>query len=150
AALHYDAACTYALAAEALGSSNAAKGEALKDRAIGLLQAAIANGYSDYSRMQEDADLDSIRGLPAFREIMKPGRLERAYTAVWSGDARFEAISVIGLDPAAQLEHCRELESRGCRIVSLSVARIAPGEPPVTASVWQRPAISEQARDQLA
>ena len=57
-----------------------------------LLQAAIRNGYSDYNHMQEDADLDPIRDLPAFAEIMKAGHLDRPYAAVWTGDVRFEAV----------------------------------------------------------
>ena len=35
-------------------------------------------------------------------------------------------------------------------MVSLSVARTSPDGPPVTASVWHRPVITEEAKDQLA
>jgi formylglycine-generating enzyme required for sulfatase activity len=122
----------------------------LADRAIALLEAAIANGYSDYSHMQEDADLDPIRELPAFAALMKAGHIERSYSAVRSGDVRVEAISVVGLDLAAHLERCRNLAAQGFRMVSLSAARVLPGETPVTASVWHRPVISEQAKDNLA
>jgi len=76
--------------------------------------------------------------------------MDRSYAAVWSGEAGFGANSIFGLDPAAHLQRCRELESQGYRMISLSVARISPGGPPVTASVWHRPVISEQARDRLA
>ena len=63
--------------------------------------------------MQEDADLDPIRGLREFGEIMKAGHLDRAYAAVWTGDVGFEANPVFGLDPGDHLQRCRELESTG-------------------------------------
>jgi len=148
--LAYNAACAYALASQALGRKDQPRGQALADRAIVVLRTAIENGYSDYKHMQEDADLDPIRGLPEFGEIMKAGHLDRSYAAVWSGEAGFEAIPILGLDPAAHLKRCRELESQGYRMVGLSAARIAPGAPPLTASVWHRPVISEQAKDRLA
>ena len=81
--LAYNAACAYSLASQALGRKDPAKRRVLADRAIGVLKTAIENGYSDYSHMQEDADLDPIRGLPAFGEIMKAGHLDRSYAAVW-------------------------------------------------------------------
>ena len=76
--------------------------------------------------------------------------IDRSYSAVWTGDAGFEATAVVGLDPAAQFKRCRELAAQGYRMASISAAKISPGEPPVTASVWHRPAISEQTKDQVA
>ena len=35
-------------------------------------------------------------------------------------------------------------------MVSLSVARTSPEGPPITASVWHRPVITEETKDQLA
>jgi formylglycine-generating enzyme required for sulfatase activity len=146
----YNAACAYALASQAIGRNDAAKGRALAVRATSVLKGAVESGYSNYSRMQEDVDLDPIRGRPEFGEIMKAGHVERAYAAIWSGDTRFEAIPVYGLDPAAQLKRCRDLAEQGYRMVSLSVGRTSPEGPVVTASVWHRPVITEQAKDQLA
>ena len=70
---------------------------------------AIEKGYADYKHMQEDADLDPLRELPAFAVIMKAGHLDRSYAAVWAGDFRFEASPLFGVDTAAQLQQCREL-----------------------------------------
>jgi len=148
--LAYNAACAYSLAAQALGRKDHARRQALSERAISVLKTAIENGHSDYTQMQEDADLDPIRDLPELRELMKPGHLDRSYAAVWRGEAGFEANAIFGLDPAAQLQRCRDLESQGYRMVSASVAQISPGGPPLTASVWHRPVISEQAKDKLA
>ena len=100
--------------------------------------------------MQEAVDLDPCRDLPEFAEIMKAGHLDRSYAAVWAGDFRFEASPLFGLDTAAQLQQCRELVAQGYRMVALSVARTSPEGPPITASVWHRPVITEETRDQLA
>ena len=150
AGLYYDAACAYALASQPLAKKDPAKGRDRAERAIRLLRTAIQNGYSDYNHMQEDSDLDPLRELPAFAVIMKAGHLDRFYAAVWAGDFRFEASPLFGLDTAAQLQQCRELVAQGYRMVALSVARTSPGGPPITASVWHRPVITEETKDQLA
>jgi serine/threonine protein kinase/formylglycine-generating enzyme required for sulfatase activity len=148
--LHYDAACAFALASRAVKAANPPKSQQQAARAIALLQKAIGIGYSDYAHIQENADLDPIRGLPAFAEIMNAGRTDRSYAVVWKPDARFEAMPIFGLDPAAQEAQGRKLIALGYRPVSVSVARTIPDGPLVTASVWHRPVVSEDARDRLA
>jgi len=148
--LHYEAACAYALASQPLAKKDPAKGRDRAERAIHLLQTAIQNGYSEYNHMQEDADLDPLRQLPAFADIIKAGHLDRSYAAVWAGDFRFEASPLFGLDPTTHLHRCRELVSQGYRMVALSVARPSPEGPPITTSVWHRPVITEETREQLA
>ena len=148
--LHWNAACAYALASQAVARKDQARSRSLSERALSLLRRAIENGYTDYSHLQEDADLDPIRDLPAFADIMKAGHLDRSYAAVWAGDFRFEASPLFGLDTAAQLQQCRELVAQGYRMVALSVAWTSPGGLPITASVWHRPVITEETRDRLA
>ena len=148
--LHYDAACAYALASRAVARKELARSRSLSERALSLLRKAIENGYDEYKHMQEDADLDPLRGLPAFADIMKAGHLKRSYTAVWTGEFQFSASPIFGLDPAAHLKRCRELVGHGYRMVALSVARTSPDGPLVTASVWHVPVITEETRDQLA
>ena len=150
AVLHYNAACVYALVSQALAGKDQARSQSLSERAFSLLRKAIQNGYADYRHMQQDADLDQLREIPAFAEIMKVGHLNRSCAAVWTGDDRFEASPLFGLDPTAQLQRCRELVAQGYRMVALSVARTSPEGPPITASVWHRPVITEETRDQLA
>jgi serine/threonine protein kinase/tetratricopeptide (TPR) repeat protein len=150
AGLHYDAACAYALASRARAQEAEAQRRALADRAIALLRKAVENGYSDYANMQEDPDLDPIRDRPEVGEILKAGRLDRTYSAVWDGALRFEAIVLYGLDPAAHVARCRELAAQGYRMVSVSAALTSPDGLPATASVWHRPVISELAKDKLA
>ena len=148
--LAYNAACAFALASQALGDKDQAKRQPLAEKAIGLLKAAIANGYSDFKHMQEDADLDPIRGVPEFGEIMKGGHLDRTYAAVWTGDVGFEAVSRLRSRSGRSSRCCRELELEGYRMVSLSVVRTSPEKRPVAASVWHRPVESEEAKDRLA
>src|SRR5208337_1770883 len=137
-------------ASQAFAGKDQARSKALSERAFSLLRKAIQNGYAGYKHMQEDADLDPLRQLPAFADVMKAGHLDRSYAAVWAGDFRFEASPLIGLDTAAHLQRCRELVAQGYRMVALSVRRTSPEAPPITASVWHRPVITEETRDRLA
>jgi len=146
----YNAACAYAVASRATARQDQARSKSLSERALGMLRKAIENGYADYKHMLEDADLDPIRDLPAFAGIMKPGHLDRTYTAVWAGDFQFEAIPILGLDSTAHLLRCRELASQGYRMVAVSAARTYAQGSPISASVWHRPVITEDTRDRLA
>jgi formylglycine-generating enzyme required for sulfatase activity len=148
--LRYDAARAFSLASKPITRSGQEKSRKWADRALGLLQEAVKNGEADFGRIDDDPAFDPIRDSPGFVEVLKAGHPERRYAAVWSRDARFKAVPNYGLDPAAQLQRCRELASQGYRIVSLSVARTSTEGPPVTASIWHRPVITEQAKDQLA
>jgi hypothetical protein len=100
--------------------------------------------------MDEDADLDPIRDEPAYGQIMKAGHPDRRYANVWETDANFEAIAIYGLDPAAHLRKCREIDAQDYRPVSWTATRTSPEGPLVTASVWHRPTVQEDARDRFA
>jgi serine/threonine protein kinase/formylglycine-generating enzyme required for sulfatase activity len=143
--LAYNAACAYALARPVR-----AGGRSQAERAIQLLGAAIDNGYINYDHMHEDFALDPIRGLPAFGELMKGGYPEGRHAAGWISDRRFEKAACYGLNPEAHLQRCRELAACGYRPVSLSRSWTTPDGPPVMASVWRRPVVSEPAREELA
>ena len=148
--LAYDAACAYAVASRALDRPGRPGGRSQAERAIQLLRAAIDNGYWDYDHMQEDSDLDPIRGLPAFGELMKAGDPDRLHAAVWVRDRRFDGAASYGLDPEAHLERCRMLAAQGYRPVWMSASRTTPDGALVADSVWQRPILSEPAKDELA
>jgi formylglycine-generating enzyme required for sulfatase activity len=149
-ALAYDAARAYALASRALARPGRAGGRSQAERAIALLRAAITNGYSDFDHIQEDADLDPIRSLPAFGELMAAGQPDRRHGAAWTHDARFERAACYGLDPEAHFRRCRELAAQGYRPVSLSTMRTTPNGSVVMTSVWHRPLVGEPAKDELA
>ncbi len=148
--LRYDSACAFSLASRATSRSDKAKGRQLAERCLQLLKEAVKDGDADFGRMAEDADLDAVRGDPAFAEIMKVGHPDRRYAAVWNSDRRFEANPIYALEPAAQATKCQELIAQGYRPVSWSVVRSAPETPLVTASVWHRPVVQEDTKDRLA
>ncbi len=151
AELRYDAARAYSLASRAISRTDKSKGRQRAERSLQLLKEAVKNDDADFGKMDEEGDLDPIRDDPAFAEIMKAGHPERRYAAVWSSDAAdFEAIPLYGLDPVTHLQKCRELIAQGYRPASISVAGTTPGESLVTASVWHRPTVREEVKDQLA
>jgi tetratricopeptide (TPR) repeat protein len=55
---HYNLACSFALLKRT-------------DAAVKSLRQAIELGYRDFRYMREDHDLDSIRGDPRFRQLMR-------------------------------------------------------------------------------
>ncbi len=148
--LRFDAARAYSLASRAISRSDKAMGRQLAERGLQLLKETVKNEDADFGKMDEDADLDPIRDDPAFADIMKAGHPDRRYAAVWSSDASFEATSIHGLDAAVHLQKCRDLIAQGYRPVSWSVSQTATEGPLVTASVWHRPAITEDVKDRLA
>jgi serine/threonine protein kinase/formylglycine-generating enzyme required for sulfatase activity len=148
--LHYNAARAYALASKPLARKDPVKSNAFSERAIVLLRKAIETGYSDYQHLQEDSDLDPIRELLAFQEILHS---DRSYTAIWARGDVFQTVPTLplmGLDPTTHLLLCRDLSSRGYRMVSISIAQTSLKESLTAASVWQSPAVSEDAKDNLA
>ena len=148
--LLYDASCAYSLASVPVSARDKSRGRGYADKAVAFLAQAIRQGYSDFAHILEDIDLDPIRDHPGYAEAVKPGHLDRRYTAVWSSVLGREAVSVFGLDPSAQRERCLELEAKGYRPVSISAARTTPEGSLVTVSVWHRPVISEETKDRLA
>jgi len=148
--LRYDGARAFALGCKAVGKKDEDKGRGLASRALGLLKDLVKSRDADFGKMDEDAGLDPIRDDPAFAEVMTAGYPDRRYAAIWTTEPTIEAVAVTDLDPAAQERRARELAAEGYRPTSLSVCRTRPEGPPVTASVWHRPAISEPAKDELA
>ncbi len=116
--LRYDAARAFALASQAVAKQNQARGRQLAERSLLLLQEALKDGGADFGKMDVDPALDPVRDDPAFAEVMKAGHPDRRYSAVWSGDARFDSTQSHGLDPAAHLRRCHELIAQGYRPVS--------------------------------
>ncbi len=151
AELRYDAARAFSLASESISRSDKAKGRQLAERCLQLLKETVKNDDADFGKMDEDADLDTIRGDPAFADIMKAGHPERRYAAAWSSDATgFESTSIYGLEPHAHLRKCRDLIAQGYRPVSWSTSQTTTEGPLVTASVWHRPTVHEEIKDRVA
>ena len=87
---------------------------------------------ADLQSKGNDAGPGQIRDDPAFAEIAKAAHADRRYAAVWSRDASFEAISIYGVDPVAQVSRSRELIALGYRPVSWSVTRTTPEGTPAS------------------
>jgi formylglycine-generating enzyme required for sulfatase activity/tetratricopeptide (TPR) repeat protein len=146
----YNAACTYSVASSIVEVKDAARAKGFVDRAVALLKEAVAHGYSDYSHMQSDADLDPLRQDSGFVALMQAEKLERRYTAVWHPSKTLTSVEVHGLDPGKHLARCRELMVQGYRPAALSVDDVGAEQALVTASVWQRPLVPEETKEGLA
>jgi formylglycine-generating enzyme required for sulfatase activity len=75
---------------------------------------------------------------------------EREYSGVWHNAVNRESVELHGLRCAEHLARWRLLADQDYRPAALGVAETRPGEALVTASVWQRPSITEAARENLA
>jgi serine/threonine protein kinase/formylglycine-generating enzyme required for sulfatase activity len=146
----YDAACAYALASGAVARRQATKAKVYADRAVALLQEAVARGYTNFAHMQIDVDLDPIRNQAGFAALLATRHLERRYAAVWLGSEELESREPYGLDPARHLERCRQLAAQGYRPVAVTAAGMGDAKPLAMASVWQRPLVKEATKDALA
>src|SRR5262249_37192273 len=111
----------------------------LAERAVELLHLAVARGYKDFAAMQNDADLEGVRGRASYLELVRRIGLDRHYVSVWRGDASQQAEVLQGLSAEAHLARCRVLAAEGYRPVALSLVTLAAEKKPIAASVWNRP-----------
>jgi formylglycine-generating enzyme required for sulfatase activity len=110
-----------------------------------------AQGNDDaIGSLNGDTDHDPIEAEPAFAVGTRIGDPDRRYTAVWSSDWRFESSLIHGLGPVVHLRKCVEKIAEGYRPISWTASRTASEGRVVTASVWRRPVITDEARDKLA
>jgi formylglycine-generating enzyme required for sulfatase activity len=70
---------------------------------------------------------------------------ERQYAGVYLADGRFDYVQVQGVTAEEQLQRGRDLARQGYRPVALSAASHT-----LTASIWHRPVIPEDAKERLA
>ena len=149
--LLYNAACAYSLASVPVSARDNVKGSAYAETATALLAEAILRGYLNHAQILEGSDLDPIRNAPGYLEAIKLCRPDRRYSAALTAAANWEVEAVSGIDDAAaRQKRFDELESNGYRPVSFSVAKTSADGRPVAASVWQRPLVTEEMKDQLA
>ncbi|MCH8073937.1 MAG: SUMF1/EgtB/PvdO family nonheme iron enzyme, partial [Proteobacteria bacterium] len=146
----YDAACAYSLCSGVFKEKDAAKSKVYADRAVALINKAIAKEYNNDSLLLTDADLDPIREVDGFMAILNALNIDRRYAAVWQTSSRFESAETHGLSPQQHLARCRELISKGYRPVAMSAASLGAKHEHVTASVWHRPLVPEDEKEQLA
>ena len=148
--LAYNAACAYALASQALGRKDQAKSQTAGGAGHWLAQ---GGDRQRLLRFQPHAGGRRPRpdpGLPAFAEIMKAGHLDRRLRRRLEGRCRSRGDPDLRSRSGRSSQALPGTGAQGYRLVSLSVARTSPDGPPVTASVWHRPVVSEEAKDRLA
>ena len=144
----YDAACVYSVVSGAYGAQDIARSKVYAERAVSLIRQAVDHGYGDFSHMQIDADLDPIRDVKGFTDIMQASNVDLRYAAVWNNSAWLESLQSHGLSPQDHLAECRKMQADGYRVASISAASINGNR--VTASVWHRPLIQDADRETLA
>lgn len=143
----YNAACALAISSQALVEKQPDLAARCREEAADLLTRAVAAGYTNFTAIQGDLDLEAIRGSEAFRQVLAQGQLDFSLSGVWVTDSAYETVPLLGLDPAAHLARCRELASAGYRPISISVSaesKIA------IASLWRRALVRDGSKETLA
>jgi serine/threonine protein kinase/tetratricopeptide (TPR) repeat protein len=148
--LRYDAARAFSLVSKAIGRKDEEKGRAVAGRALALLDTAVRENELSFALIDGALDFDPLGDDPAFGKLLAAGHPGRRFSAVWTTEARFEAMALDGLDPAEHMRRGRELAARGYRPVACSVGRNATEGPPLSASVWHRPLVPSEAKDRIA
>jgi serine/threonine protein kinase/formylglycine-generating enzyme required for sulfatase activity len=132
---------------------------ALADRTLSYLQAAVNAGYKITASVRDDEDLDAVRQHPKFLALLREARLSDRYSGLWQVNRTLEAIELHGLSPSAQQERVQTLAREGYRPAAVAVYRVGrtanpaepdPAAPPITASVWHRPRVTEPDRQAVA
>jgi serine/threonine protein kinase/formylglycine-generating enzyme required for sulfatase activity len=141
----YSAACGNALVAEHLRETQPARSDLLRERAVALLAEAIRHGFNDYNAIWSDDDLAGLHELISFQALVIP-----RFAIVLQGSETHHWKESHGLSVEAHRARCRELMADGYRPAALSVANLAATESTVAASVWQRPLVAEEKKDDLA
>jgi formylglycine-generating enzyme required for sulfatase activity len=137
----------WAVAASTIASR---RSDEYRRRAVGLLRRFVEAAPSRWQEVRDDLRLAPLHDHAGYQALLASFHLQREYSGVWHVIAAGESVELHGLAPLVHLEQCRRLTAQGWRPVGISAAEIIPGQPVVTASVWQRPRLSESAREALA
>ncbi len=144
------AAAAYAMVAGAIESPDLEKANRYTERAVSLLRQAMDAGLEGYAGLQSQRELAAIRDTGPFQAFIAQGVLERRYICLHRTSAEFQALALYDLEPGPHLEACRPLVLDGYRPVTMGAAYMPGEQKVITASVWQRPRISENDQDTLA
>src|SRR5262249_47669933 len=120
------------------------------NRALTLLERALAAGYRNFANLHTEPDLEAVRRLPGYREVLARQRLLGRYSSAWREDSTHEATGLHGLTPEEHLKRCRELVAQGWRPVGLSLTTLPAEKEVVAASVWHRRTVPAQEQERLA
>jgi CHAT domain-containing protein len=117
------------------------RGEAdrLARRSVEMMRAVTAVSSNLFEDPEGFEEFLLIRDHPAHVAFRHETRLDHETGAVWMEQGSAETTGLHSLDPRGHLARCRELASKGWRLVSLVVVEASEGQPPVAGSAWRRP-----------
>jgi serine/threonine protein kinase/tetratricopeptide (TPR) repeat protein len=119
------------------------------DRAIELLRTYLEE-TSTYDSVESDPDLDPIRQHPKFQDLMDEFNIYFQYTPLfWLESDRYASVSMHARGLKLHLKRCREMADQGYRPHAVSVIDPADGGTLRVASVWHRPFVASEQKDQL-
>ncbi|HEV3004482.1 MAG TPA: SUMF1/EgtB/PvdO family nonheme iron enzyme, partial [Pirellulales bacterium] len=144
------AAAACSMASMTVRHTQGERAAGLNDRAMELLTQAIAAGFDDFARLAQNPDFDPLRGDDRFARILAEGAGPAVYAGVWWFDPEWISTELHGLSPQEHLRRCRELADSGYRPVVVALGEPSSGQPALAASAWERPAISNQLKEQFA
>lgn len=145
----FDLACAAAVASAA-SEGDAKQTTSLREQSLDLLRQAIEAGFQDADQIRREIDLASLHADARFMDLLRHIGKPALYAALWRADTRYESRLVTGRSREEQLSASRQLLADGFRPVAWTVAAI--GEPPriESASVWHRPLIADDLKEELA
>jgi serine/threonine protein kinase/formylglycine-generating enzyme required for sulfatase activity len=145
----YNAGCAYAWGSLAWRGRDDERAARYAGRAISLLREAIAGDYIDQSQFNIDVDLDPLRPRDDFQQLLREIRADRIYCTIVSASLGKESGRLYGLDPVEHRRQCLALVRENWRPQSISGAELGDGTM-LAASVWRRPVVTDDARDEFA
>lgn len=131
----YAAACTYSVLSGIYREKDIARAKVCSECALSLIRQAIEHGYADLGNLQTDADLDPLRNVKGFVDIMQSRSFTLRYAAVWNNSGLFESQQSHGLSTQDHFAKCQAMQANGFRIVSISTTAIN-GKSVTTLCFW--------------
>ena len=117
-------------------------------RVLALLQQAIEGGFQNADLLRSDVELVPLRRENRFAELL--GTITAPYAGLWQANVEFESRLVAGRTREEQLRESRQLSAEGFRPVAWTVAAVGEGRSVEAASVWHRPLIPDERKEELA
>jgi formylglycine-generating enzyme required for sulfatase activity/tetratricopeptide (TPR) repeat protein len=150
--LRFQSALAFSLTSKAVAVRNRTEARRLADRSLQSLEQSVHDKEADFRRIDEEAALDAIRNEPRFVELLNAGHPARRYAFAGNlgPSLPWESDVIDAVSPAEHLALARERISQGYRMVACSAARVDTYGPLISTSVWHRPVVSEEEKDQQA
>lgn len=142
-------ACLYAWCANAVRKNDQARSAACFDRSVALFREALAIAPDAFEKPRVKNELEGLLyEVPAFQELLR--QHNRRYVLLQATSPNRVVFESHGLSPEGHLARCRALAAEQCRPVSMSTASMGGEQSLTTVSVWHRPTLTEERRDELA